>query len=142
MVDVVSPEKRSRMMSGIQGRDTRPELALRHALHRAGFRYRLHGRKLAGRPDLVFPGRKAVVFVHGCFWHRHAGCRLAAIPKSNDAFWIAKFATNVERDDRVQRRLQSEGWRVLVVWECELLPSKLADTASAVAGWLEGRNQP
>lgn len=130
------------MMAGIRGRNTRPEVALRKVLYRAGFRYRLHSDKLPGRPDLVFPSRKAVVLVNGCFWHRHPGCRFATTPKSNDAFWAAKFAANIQRDDRVRLALRSEGWRVLVVWECALHASKLQGTGAAVARWLASPDQP
>lgn len=142
VADVVSPEVRSRMMSGIRGGDTRPELALRRALHRLGFRYRLHDRKLPGRPDLVFPGRGAVVFVHGCFWHRHAECRFTTSPKTNGDFWLAKFAANVARDERATQALHRSGWRVMVAWECQLRPDTLADTVAVVARWLRQRGQP
>lgn len=107
-------------MSRIRGSDTVPELALRKVLHRLGLRYRLNVADLAGKPDLVFPKYKTVVFVHGCFWHRHAGCTIATTPKSNRSFWIDKFAKNVARDARVTGKLQDDGWRVLVAWECEL----------------------
>jgi DNA mismatch endonuclease (patch repair protein) len=121
-------------MSRIRGRDTAPELALRRALHRRGLRYRLHDAKLPGRPDIVFPSRRAVVFVHGCFWHRHDGCRIATTPKSNTAFWQAKFDRNVERDLRNCERLGELGWTVIVVWECELsTPAKAAAAAEKVA---------
>jgi DNA mismatch endonuclease (patch repair protein) len=119
-MDVVSQAQRSAMMSGIRGRDTGPELVVRRALHRLGFRYRLHRRDLPGTPDLVFPRRHAVLFVHGCFWHRHAGCRLAYEPKSNVEFWRRKFARNVARDAMTTSQLREEGWAVLTVWECEV----------------------
>lgn len=106
-------------MAGIGARDTRPEHAVRRYLHAAGLRFRLHGRKLPGRPDLVFPARKTVVFVHGCFWHRHVDCRFATTPTTRPAFWQHKFSSNVDRDLRVAKSLRSMGWRVLVVWECE-----------------------
>ncbi|MBS0461625.1 MAG: DNA mismatch endonuclease Vsr [Proteobacteria bacterium] len=118
MVDVVDAATRSRMMSGIRGRNTRPELLVRSFLHRAGLRFRLHVR-LPGKPDLVFPKYRTVVFVHGCFWHRHAGCRLASIPATNRRFWEEKFEANVARDRRITRQLRREGWHVLVAWECE-----------------------
>ena len=124
MVDFLSPRERSERMSLIRGRDTQPELALRRALHRLGLRFRLHGAALPGKPDLVFPRYKTVVFVHGCFWHRHAGCSIATIPKSNTQFWMGKFEKNVDRDKRVTAQLNELGWRVLVVWECELSTNK------------------
>ncbi|MFP3507542.1 very short patch repair endonuclease [Burkholderia sp. SIMBA_062] len=120
MVDFLSPRERSKRMSLIRGRDTQPELALRRALHRLGLRFRLHGAGLPGKPDLVFPRYKTVVFVHGCFWHQHAGCSIATIPKSNTQFWMEKFKKNIDRDKRVSAQLNELGWKVLVAWECEL----------------------
>jgi DNA mismatch endonuclease, patch repair protein len=118
-MDIVSPERRSAMMSGIRGRDTKPEIAVRRLAHRLGYRFRLHRRDLPGTPDLVFPGRRKVVFVHGCFWHRHPGCRFAYEPKSNVEKWQAKFKVNVARDERVRRELEAMGWDILTVWECQ-----------------------
>ena len=118
-MDIVSPERRSAMMSGIRGRNTKPEITVRKLVHFLGFRFRLHRKDLPGTPDLVFPGRKKVVFVHGCFWHRHPGCRFAYNPKTRPEFWRAKFDANVARDQRACSQLQSAGWGVLVVWECE-----------------------
>lgn len=106
-------------MGRIQSRDTAPELAVRRLAHRLGYRFRLQRRDLPGSPDLVFPSRRKAVFVHGCFWHRHSGCRLAYEPKSNVDFWSAKFRKNVERDIRVKEELECMGWGVLVIWECE-----------------------
>lgn len=119
MTDIVSPEVRSRMMSGIRAKDTRPELVLRRALHALGFRYRLHVRNLPGKPDLVFPKYRAIIQVHGCFWHRH-GCSKTTDPASNSEFWQMKFARNVVRDREVECRLRELGWRVGIVWECEI----------------------
>ncbi len=119
MADVVSPEVRSRMMGTIRGKDTQPELRVRRYLHAAGLRYVLGGRGLPGRPDLVFPSLRAVVFVHGCFWHRHSGCRFTATPSTRKGFWMKKFEENVERDARVQETLRQAGWDVHVIWECE-----------------------
>lgn len=107
-------------MAAIRGKETAPELLLRRALHRSGYRYRLHVEDLAGRPDLVLPRYRAVIFVHGCFWHRHRGCVLAYEPKSRARFWTEKFSRNVQRDRRQIRQLRLEKWRVLVVWECGL----------------------
>jgi DNA mismatch endonuclease (patch repair protein) len=120
-------------MSRIRGTDSRPELALRRALHRLGLRYRLHAKDLPGKPDIVFPRYKAVVFVHGCFWHRHAGCNIATTPKSNTPFWVEKFDKNVARDSRVVATLEELGWHVFVAWECELAPSKVQATAEQLA---------
>jgi DNA mismatch endonuclease (patch repair protein) len=114
-------------MSRIRGKDTKPEKTLRKILHRLGLRYRLYGAGLPGKPDLVFPRYRTVVFVHGCFWHRHAGCAIATTPKSNTLFWQAKFEKNVSRDARVVADLQALGWTVFVVWECELASSKRAE---------------
>ncbi|MCD9027829.1 DNA mismatch endonuclease Vsr [Luteimonas sp. BDR2-5] len=126
MADFLSPAERSERMSRIRGKNTRPELALRKVLHRLGLRYRLHGAGLPGKPDLVFPRYKAVVFVHGCFWHRHAGCSIATTPKSNTPFWLEKFEKNVSRDVRVTSQLEESGWRVFVIWECEVSSSAKA----------------
>jgi DNA mismatch endonuclease (patch repair protein) len=136
MADIMSSEQRSERMSRIRGRDTRPELALRRLLHAAGFRYRLH-QNLPGRPDLVLPKYGAIIFVHGCFWHRHAGCRVANTPKSNVDFWMGKFTRNVARDATVESTLRNSGWRVLVVWECELnTKEKATATDAKVGSWL------
>lgn len=107
-------------MSRIRGANTRPELLVRSFLHRVGIRFRLHAGNLPGKPDLVVPAAKIVVFVHGCFWHRHRGCRLTTSPTANAEFWARKFAGNVERDRRNQRDLRRAGWRVLVLWECQI----------------------
>lgn len=133
MTDSLTPSERSVRMSRIRGKDTVPELALRRELHRLGLRYRLHGASLPGRPDLVLRKYKAVVFVHGCFWHRHGGCKIASTPKSNTEFWLKKFEGNVARDKRSCSLLAAEGWRVFVVWECELSPGKLSETAKRLA---------
>lgn len=118
-MDIVDRETRSRMMSGIRGRDTRPESLVRSYLHRAGLRYRLGGCGLPGRPDLVMPGRRVVVFVHGCFWHRHEGCRFASVPSTRAEFWREKFASNVRRDEQAISALVAMGWTPLTIWECE-----------------------
>jgi DNA mismatch endonuclease (patch repair protein) len=120
MVDTLTPEQRSERMSRIRGRDTQPELVLRRALHAEGLRYRLHDADLPGKPDLVFPRFSAVVFVHGCFWHQHVGCKVARVPQSNLGFWRKKFEANRCRDRRNVRQLRRLGWRVAVVWECQL----------------------
>ena len=120
MVDIVTKDVRSKMMSSIRSGNTKPEMTLRRALHKHGFRYRLHVRDLPGKPDLVFPRHKTALFVHGCFWHRHPGCRLATNPASNIEFWNAKFETNVARDRRSVSALMDASWKVGVVWECYL----------------------
>lgn len=124
MVDRLSPEKRSWLMSRVRGKDTAPELVVRRAAHSLGLRFRLHRKDLPGSPDLVFPRRKTVVFVHGCFWHRHDGCKKATTPKSQEEFWQEKFARNVARDRRVIRELEDQGWRALIVWQCETRDSE------------------
>ncbi|MCA0198615.1 MAG: very short patch repair endonuclease [Proteobacteria bacterium] len=130
-MDVVDAVTRSRMMAGIRGKDTKPELIVRSFLHRAGLRFRLHA-KLPGKPDLVLPKHRVTVFVHGCFWHRHEGCSYATTPANNAAFWQEKFAANVRRDAKVKQQLQELGWRVLVIWSCELDERKLADLAATI----------
>ena len=129
MTDFLSPPERSIRMAKIRGRDTAPEIALRQVLHRVGLRYRLHDQRLPGSPDLVFRKYKAVVFVHGCFWHRHPGCKIASTPKTNSTFWQEKFKKNQERDLKVHDRLETMGWKVFVVWECELNSTSKAKAA-------------
>ena len=129
--------QRSRMMSSIRGKNTRPEVTLRSLLFAKGFRYRLHARNLPGSPDLVFPKYKAVIFVHGCFWHQHEGCRYATTPKANVEFWARKFEGNVARDARHVEELRRRGWRVAVVWECALKHTA-EHAAHAVGEWLRG----
>lgn len=127
MTDIVDRDTRSRMMSAIGSKNTSPELILRKLLHRLGFRFRLHSHKLPGRPDIVLPKYKLVVFVHGCFWHRHEGCRFASTPASNIKFWNDKFQKNIERDIRVKKSLTETGWRHLTVWECRIKALTAAD---------------
>lgn len=135
MVDVVDAATRSRMMSGIKSKNTAPELLVRRALHRRGFRYRLHAKGLPGSPDLTFAGRRAAVFIHGCFWHRHQGCRYATTPATRRDFWQTKFDINVARDERAFAALRAAGWRVAVVWECAVR-EQFADTISQLEHWL------
>lgn len=120
MVDVVTPEKRSEIMSKVRGKDTGPEMKVRRLVHGMGYRYRLHVGKLPGRPDLVFPGRRKIIFVHGCFWHGHRRCKLGRIPKSRVEFWTSKIAGNRSRDSKNIRKISSLGWRSMTVWECQL----------------------
>lgn len=130
---------RSRMMSGIRGKNTKPELALRKALHSRGFRYRLHDRLLPGHPDLVLPKYHTAILIHGCFWHRHEGCRYTASPSTRPEFWQAKFDANKRRDREVQQLLTKQGWRLATVWECALKRSEqLTATADLLASWLLG----
>ncbi|MBF0595387.1 MAG: DNA mismatch endonuclease Vsr [Candidatus Omnitrophica bacterium] len=117
-MDHLSKKKRSWNMSRIRSKDTGPEKIVRSFLHRQGFRFRLHVKDLPGKPDIVLPKFKTVIFVHGCFWHRHSRCRLAATPKSNVAFWRQKLDANVTRFKRVSQDLKRAGWRVVVIWEC------------------------
>ena len=119
MVDVLTKEQRSRLMGRVSHFDTPPEIAVRRLLHSLGYRFRLHRKDLPGRPDIVLPRLKKVIFVHGCFWHRHTGCRKATTPKSNADYWQNKFAENVERDRRAIAELLRLGWEPMVVWECE-----------------------
>lgn len=120
MVDSVSPERRSEIMRSVKATNTSTELFVRRLVFKMGYRYRLHGKKLPGKPDLVFPGRRKVIFVHGCFWHRHEHCALARLPKSRLDFWLPKLEGNRERDARKLAALAEAGWKALVVWECEL----------------------
>ncbi|MFV3415503.1 very short patch repair endonuclease [Pseudomonas sp. NY15436] len=117
-MDIVSREVRSRMMAGIRGSDTLPEMKVRKLLHRQGFRYRLHQRNLPGKPDVVLSRYRVCIFVHGCFWHRHPGCRYATTPKTHEDFWQTKFDQNVKRDLRNRDELLRLGWRVIELWEC------------------------
>lgn len=128
---------RSRMMSGIRGKNTKPELALRRALHARGFRFWLHSGKVHGRPDLVLPKHRAVTFVDGCFWHRHEGCRYTTIPATRPEFWQAKFDANVARDSAVRTKLLEGGWRMATVWECALRkPEQVEASTEVLSIWL------
>ncbi|MFH1135482.1 MAG: very short patch repair endonuclease [Pseudomonadota bacterium] len=120
MADTMTPSERSERMSRIRDKGSAPEMRLRRLVHGLGFRYRLHVKELPGKPDLVFPSRRAVIFMHGCFWHRHEGCKLARLPKSKLDFWATKLEANRQRDLANQGLLAERGWRCLVVWECEL----------------------
>lgn len=136
MIDIVPPAVRSRMMSSVKSRDTKPELQLRRGLHKAGLRYRLHVAALPGRPDIVFPTRRAVIFVHGCFWHGHS-CRKGAVPTSNEEFWLEKIQRNQIRDAKARTQLWALGWRSMTVWECALKNSTSArSTIEAATRWL------
>ena len=138
-MDTVTRERRSEIMSRVRARGTRPEMAVRRLVHGLGYRYRLHGKRLPGRPDLVFAGRRKVIFVHGCFWHRHPGCNLARTPKSRVDFWRTKLDGNRQRDILNERGLRDLGWRSLVVWECEL--NDLNSVAERVTHFLESLHE-
>ena len=136
MTDIVDSEKRSEIMSRIRGRDTKPEMIVRRIAHGLGFRLRLHRWDLPGSPDLVFPKHRAVIMVHGCFWHRHPGCKYASTPKTRVGFWERKFAGNVVRDRRNEAELYELGWRVMVIWECETKDRE--SVAERIVGFLRG----
>lgn len=135
MADIVSPRKRSEMMAGIKGKNTKPEMAIRGFLHRTGFRYRLHKTGVPGKPDLVLAKYSACIFVHGCYWHRHPGCRLAYTPKSQVEKWNRKFSENVARDKRQRKELLETGWRIAVIWECAIRENL---DLSPLTDWLGG----
>jgi DNA mismatch endonuclease, patch repair protein len=124
------------MMAGIRGKDTKPEVQLRRALHAMGLRFRLHAPHLPGRPDIAFPKYRAAIFVHGCFWHRHQNCKFATVPATRPEFWQAKFESNIKRDKRSVAALLEAGWRVAIVWECALNSEGAAAIAQNVAAWL------
>ena len=139
MTDIVDQQTRSRMMAGIRGKDTGPEMALRRAMHARGFRYKLHAKGLPGRPDLVLPKYRAVVFVHGCFWHRHPFCRYTSVPSTRPEFWQTKFVANAVRDNASRGALLAAGWRVATVWECAARkPRQVEMAANLLAAWLCG----
>ncbi|WP_120496512.1 very short patch repair endonuclease [Kiloniella sp. EL199] len=143
MPDVVSPEVRSRMMSGIRSKNTKLELVIRSGLHKRGFRYRIHKKDFPGKPDLVFRKYNAVIFVHGCFWHKH-DCHLFKWPKSREEFWRAKILGNVKRDRIVEEQILSAGWRIGIIWECALKGKtrlSLDDILDECETWLSGKAQ-
>ncbi len=130
MADTLTSKERSERMALVRSKHTRPEMAVRKLVHGLGYRYRLHGRAIPGKPDLVFTTKKKVIFVHGCFWHRHSdhACKLARMPKSRLDFWGPKLEQNRRRDERIGRELVEQGWQALIVWECQLadIPSVIA----------------
>lgn len=143
MPDIVSLEKRSRMMSGIRSKNTKPEKIIRSGLHKRGFRFRIHKKDFPGKPDLVFKKYNAVLFVHGCFWHKH-DCHLFKWPKSRENFWRKKILDNVNRDRIVEQKILSAGWRLGIIWECALkgktrLP--VEDVLEKCTTWLSGKDQ-
>lgn len=139
MADVVSTAKRSQMMSGIKGKNSLPEMVVRKALFAMGHRFRLHRRDLPGTPDIAMPGRKIAIFVHGCFWHAHQGCKYAKMPSTRTEFWTAKLQGNVDRDRRAADKLAEMGWRVLNVWECSTRdPEAAKSLPEALRAWIDG----
>ena len=137
MADIIDTEARSRLMSRIRSKDTKPELSLRSGLHALGYRFRLHVKALPGTPDIVLPRLITVIEVRGCFFHRHRNCRLAYIPKSNRTFWREKFEANISRDVKTAERLLHLGWRLLVVWECQLRGEEmLKSTVRKANAWI------
>lgn len=126
-MDKLSPAERSRVMSAVRGKDTTPELVVRRLLHAMGFRFRLHRKDLPGKPDIVLPKYHTCIFVHGCFWHQHPGCKRASKPTSNESFWSRKLLGNVRRDELHCQALKALGWRVLTVWECETKDSDVLE---------------
>ena len=141
VADIVDPETRSRMMSGIRGKNTKPEMIVRRLLHAMGYRYRLHARELPGKPDIVFRRRRLAIFVHGCFWHRHSDpvCKLARMPKSRVDFWEPKLEGNRARDEANVAALEGMGWKVLLVWECQLRDSE--QLGNTLRRFIEGTNE-
>jgi len=119
VVDRLTPERRSWLMSRVRGKHTAPEVRVRRAAHKLGLRFRLHRKDLPGKPDLVFPKHRTALFVHGCFWHRHPSCPKASTPKTRMDYWVSKFENNVVRDARIQQDLETLGWRVVTVWDCQ-----------------------
>lgn len=140
MVDIVDKRTRSRMMAGIRGKDTKPEIKLRSLLHRLGFRFTLHDSRLPGRPDIVLPRWNAVVEVFGCFWHRHPGCQYATTPATRSEYWAEKFARNVERDQSNLQKLNEAGWRTAVIWECWLQREEVADLVEQLGYWIRSKS--
>ena len=128
MSDVLTKEQRHRNMAAIHSASTKPEQVLSHMLWHSGFRYRLNDKRLPGTPDIVLPKFRTVIFVHGCFWHGHKGCKNYTVPKTNTEFWVAKVARNQERDQEVWRKLEAKDWRVIIVWECQLKKAVFDDT--------------
>lgn len=134
MVDRLTVERRSWLMARVRGKHTKPEMAVRRAAHALGLRFRLHRKDLPGRPDIVFPRHRVAVFVHGCFWHRHPGCRLASTPKTRTEFWQAKFDANVARDAAMDQALRDARWRIVTIWECETRKDELVRMRLAEVG--------
>lgn len=139
MVDVVDKQTRSRMMSGIRGKNTKPEITIRSLLHRSGFRFRLHDTKLLGKPDIILKRYNAIIFVHGCFWHKH-DCHLFKWPKTRPEFWREKILRNVENDKKALSEIQNQGWRICIIWECSIKGAKkdITEVTNKLTEWLKG----
>lgn len=134
MADVHDKKTRSYNMSRIKGKNTKPEMLVRKFLHANGFRYRLHVKNLPGKPDIVLPKYKTVIFVHGCFWHGHAGCKYFVVPKTRTEWWVNKINGNIANDVRSMKALKKDGWKIINVWECELKPQKTVKTLTKLPG--------
>lgn len=132
MADVHEPEVRSYNMSQIKGKDTKPELLVRKYIHANGFRYRLHVKKLPGKPDIVLTRHHTVIFIHGCFWHGHVGCKYFVVPKTRTKWWLKKINRNKKKDLECYSALQKEGWKIIIIWECELKKDKKVETLELV----------
>ena len=133
MPDTLSPEQRHKAMAAIHSASTNPELKLRRSLWRLGFRYRVNDKKLPGKPDIVLPKYRSVIFIHGCFWHGHKDCKFFTVPETNTDYWTAKITRNQQRDQEVWRQLEAKGWFVIIVWECQLKKAKFQETIESVA---------
>jgi len=136
-MDTLSAKERSARMALVHSKNTKPEIAVRRLVHSLGFRYRLHSKRLPGKPDMVFPSRQKIIFVHGCFWHRHKGCPNTRLPKSRLDFWKPKLEANQARDKKNQLKLKKLGWKILVVWECEI--KKSTKLTQKVLHFMEGK---
>ncbi|MBX2905163.1 MAG: DNA mismatch endonuclease Vsr [Taibaiella sp.] len=132
MADVHNKETRSYNMSRIKGKDTKPEMLVRRYLHAHGFRYRLHVKDLPGKPDIVLPKYKTVIFIHGCFWHGHEGCKYFVVPKTRTDWWLAKINTNIANDEKAVTALTEAGWKIITLWECDLKPANIEMTLSSL----------
>ncbi|MFA5982545.1 MAG: DNA mismatch endonuclease Vsr [Methylococcaceae bacterium] len=141
MTDRIDAKTRSRTMAAIHSKNTKPEIWVRSTLHQQGFRFRLHNKKLPGSPDLVLPKFQAVIFINGCFWHQHVGCKTSHLPKTRPEFWARKFARNCLRDQKVLYQLKILGWRVGIIWECSLTKTYRDTTVQHLAAWLHSHSE-
>jgi DNA mismatch endonuclease (patch repair protein) len=132
MADVHSKEARSKNMAAIKGKNTKPELLVRKFLHANGYRYKLHDKSLLGKPDIVLPKYKTVIFVHGCFWHGHKGCKYFVVPKTRTDWWLNKIQGNIANDNKASRALKKEGWKIMTIWECSLKPANVERTLNTL----------
>lgn len=130
MADVHDKATRSYNMSQIKGKDTKPEMLVRRFLHANGYRYRLHVKDLPGKPDIVLPKYKTIIFIHGCFWHGHEGCKYYVVPKTRTEWWLNKINTNIANDQKTNKALEKDGWEIIALWECDLKPNTLDKTLS------------